>query len=214
MDTFTYILQKYNLRHRREFFLEIPNMGRDQLAQLFGELGFTTGVEIGVDRGAYSEVLCKANPTLHLYSIDPWKATVYDPDFAAVNEKQSFFDGCYAEAKKRLTPYNCTIVRKTSMEALVDVADNSLDFVYIDGNHDFVNFTNDLHYWLKKIRVGGIISGHDYAYFSYRKFNHVKRVIEAYFRCYRMIPYFVVGAFTCDPGMIRDRYRSWFWVKK
>ncbi|MBI2405517.1 class I SAM-dependent methyltransferase [Candidatus Microgenomates bacterium] len=188
-------------------------MGREDLARLFAELNFTKGAEIGVDIGSYSEVLCKANPKLHLYSIDPWSPSAYEPG-SGVSEKQEFFDTRYEEAKRKLAPYHCTIVRKDSMSALKDFSDNSLDFVYIDGNHDFVNFTNDIHYWLKKIRVGGILSGHDYAYFSYGKFNHVKRVIEAYFRCYRMIPYFVVGAFTCDEGFIRDRYRSWFWVKR
>ena len=213
MNTYEYILKKYNIRVGHQHSVEIPNMGRDNLAEIFAELQFTKGAEIGVDKGSYSEILCKANPKLHLYSIDPWKASVYDAEFAAVTEKQEFFDGCYQEAKKRLAPYNCTLIRKDSISALKRFKDKSLDFVYIDGNHDFVHFTNDLHYWLKKIRPGGIISGHDYAYFSYSKFNHVKRVIDAYMRCYRMIPYFVVGAFSCDPGMIRDRFRSWFWVK-
>ena len=97
------------------------------------------------------------------------------------------------------------------MEALADFEDNSLDFVYIDANHDFVNFTQDLHEWYKKVRVGGIISGHDYAYYSYSKFNHVKRAVIAYARCYRMIPLFAV---MYDPhGLRRDHFRSFFYVK-
>ena len=214
VNTYEYILKKYNIHPKREHLIEIPNMGRDNLAELFAELNFTEGAEIGVDRGGYSEILCKANPKLHLFGIDPWSASVYEPGLSGVNEEQKYFNGIYEEAKKRLAPYNCTIVRKNSMSALKDFADNSLDFVYIDANHDFVNFTNDLHYWLKKIRPGGIMSGHDYCYFSYAKFNHVKRVVEAYFRCYRMIPYFVVGAFTYDKEFVRDKYRSWFWVKQ
>ncbi len=213
MNTFDYIIKKYNINVGRQYAVEIPDMGRDNLAELFAELNFTKGVEIGVERGEYSEVLCKANPKLHLYSVDPWRVSAYEPGIDGIDPEQAKFDQRFAEAKKRLAPYNCTIVRKTSMEALKNFADNSLDFVYIDGNHDFVNFTNDLHFWLKKIRPGGIVSGHDYTYFTYAKFNHVRRVVEAYFRCYRMIPYFIVGAFTVDKGMIRDRYRSWFWVK-
>ncbi|MDO8503811.1 MAG: class I SAM-dependent methyltransferase [bacterium] len=212
-NTYEYILKKYNIKVGKEFFVEIPNMGRDHLAKLFAELNFNVGAEIGVDKGGYSEVLCKANPGLHLYSIDPWSTSAYEPGMSGVDEKQEFFDNLYDVTVKRLAPYNCTIVRKDSMSALKDFADNSLDFVYIDANHDFVNFTNDLHYWLKKVKVGGIMSGHDYCYFSYKKFNHVKRVVEVYTRCYRMRPYFVVGSFTCDKGLTRDKYRSWFWVK-
>lgn len=213
-DTYDYIVKKYNLKIGKDFFVEIPNMGRDDLALLFAELNFNLGAEVGVDKGEYSEMLCRANRELHLYSIDPWKGSAYEPGMSGVNEEQPFFDNRYKEAKRRLSPYNCTIVRKGSMAALKNFDDNSLDFVYIDANHDFVNFTNDIHHWLKKVRPGGIISGHDYAYFSYGKFNHVKRVIEAYMRCYRMIPYFVVGTYTCDKGLKRDKYRSWFWIKR
>lgn len=214
MNTYEYILKKYNINPGRQYFIEIPNMGRDNLAELFTELKFTKGAEIGVDTGAYSEVLLKANPKLHLYSIDPWSSSAYERGLSGVNEKQKYFDGIYKESKKRLASYNCTIVRKDSMSALKNFKDNSLDFVYIDANHDFVNITNDLHYWLKKIRPGGIMSGHDYANYPTGKFNHVKKVVDAYMQGYRMFPYFIVGAFTYDKGLIRDKYRSWFWVKR
>ena len=46
---------------------------RDDLALYFKERGYKTGAEIGVDRGLYSEVLCKSNPGVKLYCIDPWK---------------------------------------------------------------------------------------------------------------------------------------------
>src|SRR3989344_7444589 len=169
INTLDYITQKYGLKIGHQIIVDIPNMGRDNLAELFSELKFKKGAEIGVDWGGYSEILCKANSNLHLYSIDPWKTSAYEPggrDVMAFGGQKTF-DKTYKDAKKRLAPYNCTILRKFSMEALKDFKDNSLDFAYIDANHDFVNFTNDLHYWLKKIRPGGIMSCHDYCYFSY-----------------------------------------------
>lgn len=215
MNTLDFIIKKYNLRIGSQYIIDIPNMGRDNLAELFAELNFTVGAEIGVWRGEYSETLCKANPKLHLYSVDSWQLSSYEPleQITALNAPQAYFDSKYNEAVQRLAPYNCTIVKKDSIPALADFKDNSLDFVYIDANHDFVNFTNDLHYWLKKVKVGGIMSGHDYAFFSYKKFNHVKRALMAYARCYRMIPLFVAGAQEYQEGIIRDKYRSWFWVK-
>jgi hypothetical protein len=97
------------------------------------------------------------------------------------------------------------------MDALKDFEDDSLDFVYIDSNHDFINLAMDVQYWLRKVRKGGILSGHDYCYYSYRKFNHVKRCLIAYARCYRMIPLF--GTLE-GKELKRDKYRSWFYVKK
>ena len=48
------------------------------------------------------------------------------------------------------------------MEALKDFNDNSLDFVFIDGNHTFEYVVEDIAQWSKKVKVGGIVSGHDY----------------------------------------------------
>jgi hypothetical protein len=214
MNTLDYIIKKYGIIVGHQYIIDIPNMGRNQLAQLFAELDFRGGAEIGVDQGLYSEVLCKANPNLHLYGVDPWKVEAYEPGIAGITDDPIWFESDYQQAKTRLASYpNCTIVRKTSAEALKDFKDNSLDFVYIDANHDFPNFIFDLHNWSKKVKVGGIVSGHDYAIYSYKKHNHVKRALEAYARSYRMIPLFIVGSMEVIPGQIRDRYRSWFWVK-
>lgn len=211
MNTYEYILKKYNINVGRQHLIDVEGMvGSAALSKLFAELKFNKGVEVGVDRGLFSEILCKDNPNLQLSCVDPWK---YDA-FSEGNPyrlKQEYFDGCYKEAVKRLAPYKTTIIKKTSMDALEDFEDNSLDFVYIDANHDFVNFTQDLHYWIKKVRFGGVVSGHDYTYYSYSKFNHVKRALIAYARSYRMIPVFAVMFDRSGPK--RDRYRSWFWVK-
>lgn len=215
MDTYKYIIDKYNIKVGNQYIVEIPNMGRDDMANLFAELKFTEGAEIGVERGLYSEVLCKANPDLWLWCVDPWSAGAYEPKAAthAVDTEQSKYDERYEEAKKRLSNYKAVITKRTSLEALDQFKDNSLDFVYIDANHDFPNFINDLHQWSKKVRIGGIVAGHDYAVFSYKKHNHVKRALDAYARSYRMIPFFVIGAMEYKEGTTRDKYRSWMYVK-
>lgn len=215
VNTFDYIINKYNIKVGSQYIVEIPDMGRDNMAGLFGELGFNQGAEIGVELGLYSEVLCKANPNLHLTCVDPWLASAYDPAFGthAVDTEQEKYDERYAECVERLAPYNATIIRDTSLEAAKHFPDNFFDFVYIDANHDFPNFINDLHQWTKKVKIGGIVSGHDYAVYSYKKANHVKRALDAYARCYRMIPFFVVGAMEYKEGTTRDKYRSWFWCK-
>jgi hypothetical protein len=38
------------------------------------------------------------------------------------------------------------------MDALNDFEDDSLDFVYIDGNHEFPYVAEDLFHWSKKVR--------------------------------------------------------------
>ncbi len=212
MNTFDYIINKYKINVGRQYLIDVEGMnGSADLSKLFAELNFNKGVEVGTDQGLYAEVLCQDNPNLELFCVDPWISDVYEKGASGVVEDDNYFNDRYNETVERLKPYNAKLIRKTSMDALADFEDNSLDFVYIDANHDFLNFTMDLHYWMKKVRPGGIISGHDYAYYSYKKFNHVKRAIIAYARCYRMIPLFAV--MYVSNGLPRDRYRSWFYVK-
>jgi len=211
-DTYKFIIDKYKIDVGHQYLIDVEGMkGSADLSKLFAELNFNNGVEVGTDQGLYAEVLCQDNPNLHLSCVDPWSAGEYKPGMSGVNEQQKYFNERYQETVAKLAPYNCTIIRKTSMNALADFEDNSLDFVYIDANHDFLNFTMDLEGWMRKVRPGGIISGHDYAYYSYKKFNHVKRALIAYARSYRMIPVFAV--MYVPDGLKRDRYRSFFYVK-
>lgn len=207
-----YILNKYNITVGRQYFIDISEMlGSADLSKLFAELGFNKGVEVGTDQGLYAEVLCKDNPNLKLSCVDPWLSDVYEKDKSGVVEEQPYFNARFEETKERLKDYNCELIRETSMNAVYYFDDNSLDFVYIDANHDFLNVTQDIHYWLKKVKPGGILSGHDYATYPGRKFNHVKKVVQAYSTSYHLLPVFAVT--YVRNGLRRDRYRSWFLVK-
>lgn len=213
MNTLDYILSKYKITVANQYLIDIPEMvGAVGLAELFKELKFTKGVEIGTDEGQYAEVLCKTIPELELFCVDPWKAEAYEPGYQPESfEKQEYFDKRFNEASNRLKDFNATIVKKTSMEAVKHFPDNSLDFVYIDGNHDLLNVIQDMHYWFKKVRVGGILSGHDFVRYPSRKFNHVQKAVNAYSTAYHLLPVFLVT--PTDKGMKRDRFRSWFLVK-
>jgi SAM-dependent methyltransferase len=208
--TIEYILKRFNLEYAKPP-IEIPNFGRDQLADLFAELNFKVGVEIGVESGKYSEILCKANPNLSLFSVDAWKAYRGYRD----HTRQEKLNGFYENTVKRLAPYpKCTVVRKFSLDAVKDFEDNSIDFVYIDGNHNFYNCTADIYHWSRKVRPGGIISGHDYARHKGKVDIHVVDVVNAYTRAYDIKPWFILGTNAEIPGEIRDPIRSWMWVKE
>ena len=121
---------------------------RIELAKLFARLGFTRGAEIGVCWGRYSEILCRTNPNLKLLAVDDWR--------------RNRTHRSYAGTKRRLAKLNVTIDRRSSMDAVVDVADESLDFVFIAADHKYTSVCNDIQEWSKKVRIGGIVSGHDY----------------------------------------------------
>jgi predicted O-methyltransferase YrrM len=65
-----------------------------------------------------------------------------------------------------------TPVRATSVEAAALYEDDSLDFVFIDAAHDYDNVLADITAWLPKVKVGGVISGHDYTHEPVRRAVH------------------------------------------
>lgn len=180
---------------------EIPNASRDDLPQFFKEMGYQVGAEIGVLKGEFSEKFCREG--LKLYAIDPWGIAKLDAQFE--------------QTKQLLLPYpNCTIIRKTSMEAVEDFEDESLDFVYIDGNHSFRYIAEDLVEWTKKIKKGGIVSGHDYFYAKTnpgRENWHVAQVLNAYTQAYGISNWYLIGRKNIVEGEKRDKWRSWMFVK-
>lgn len=202
-QTLQYIVNKFNLNISGPQPIQITTVGRFGLAQVFGQLGFKEGAEVGVDRGYYSEILCQENPLLHLTCIDAWNIKTYQP-LSKEESDQERVEGHYKDAIKRLSAYNCDIKRQRSLEAVNGFRNNSLDFVYIDANHNFASIACDLFYWEKKVKRGGIIAGHDYQHYALSKDNHVKHVVDAYISAFEISPYFELG---------QDKHHSWFWVK-
>ena len=209
MDTLNHILSKYNLDIARRMPSEIANVGRDDLAILFAELGFSVGVEVGVERGVYTEVLCRANPQAKIYGVDAWQH--YDEYRDHVSQEK--LDGFYEDAAQRLAPYDCELIRKFSLEAARDFEPESLDFVYIDGNHSLEYVIEDISRWSKRVRPDGIVSGHDYRKSKTSYVAHVVHAVQAYTDAYRIRPWFVLGRKAIVQGEVRDRNRSWMWVK-
>jgi hypothetical protein len=49
-----------------------------------------------------------------------------------------------------------------SAEAATMFENGSLDFVYLDADHCFESVWQDLSVWYPKVRIGGILAGHDF----------------------------------------------------
>jgi hypothetical protein len=135
---------------------------REQFPLWLTDNGLTgTGVEVGVYFGQYSEHLLKNWPG-KLHGIDPF--TNYP--------KEEYLDGCnlvdleeaFQEALKLHVafPDRFFICRWPSVEASVVFEDASLDFTYLDGNHDYKHVSEDIRAWWPKVKSGGVLGGHDY----------------------------------------------------
>lgn len=192
MDTLEYILNKFGMAQdipdeELEMPIEILNFTRNDLAKLFAELEFELGAEIGVEQGEYSETLLRENPKLRLYGIDAWEAYEGYRD----HTRQEKLDRFAEATRVRMQGYEFKPIRKFSMDAVKEFVDNSLDFVYIDANHDFAHVTEDIFHWSKKVRPGGIVSGHDYYKENVPSHVHVPYVLEGYTKAYNILPWFI-----------------------
>lgn len=193
---------------------KIPDCSRDDLAEFFKEMGYTKGVEVGVYKGEFTRVLAKTGLTI--YGVDPWKA--YEDYNEEHRDFQARQDELYRQAQENTKHLpNITLIRKSSVDASKDFANESLDFVYIDGHHGFKFVAEDIWEWEKKIKKGGVICGHDYA-LNDKGFRgpyalHTKYVVEAYTKAANIRNWFILGSDEKIKGQKRDAFRSWLWIK-
>lgn len=189
---------------------EIPDCSRDDLPDFFKKLGFKVGVEIGVLMAGFTRTLAKNG--MKVYGVDPWLSYL-EFEHHKWQKRQNYN---YKVARRRLSKYpNVTIIKKMSMDAVKDFEDNSLDFVYIDGNHRFKWIAEDMMEWGYKVRKGGVISGHDYAYFNHRYVGggcQVREIVDAFAHSFDL-DFWVLGRRQVRLGEKRDRMRSWMLIK-
>jgi hypothetical protein len=195
--------------------IKLPEANRHDIIDLFVDLGYRRGVEIGVYKADYTQQMAAAG--LEITGIDPYMAyggyhdQKHYPDRRRFQDRQDFL---YGHALRALEPYpNARIIRKTSMDALHDFEDGSLDFVYIDGHHGFGYVAQDIWFWTTKIRPGGILAGHDYFRYKQRRGPrdayalHVSQVVDSYTAAMPIKTWYVIGRLDYR----HHDYPSWFW---
>lgn len=204
MNREKYILEKYQIdtTQKAPYFIHCNRW--KQFPYLLSELEVKVGVEIGVEKGKFADSLLRKIPDLKLYGVDCWETSK--------EYRKTFIDRTVQyekEAREVLAKHGdrSVLIKKYSLDAVKDFEDESLDFIFIDGNHDFQNVTNDIVEWSKKVKKGGIISGHDYVMANpgYERID-VKNVVDAYTDAYGIGTWFVLEQTA--------NYPSWLWIKQ
>lgn len=137
---------------------------RNQFADLLNSLGLTgEAVEVGTAEGYFSHYLLDRWLGT-LTQIDPWRI-LDTPGFSGHGEEtDAKQEARYQRMVRAATKYNgrCKVLRATSEEAAPKFADGSLDFCYLDAQHDYPSIKRDLELWAPKVKPGGILAGHDW----------------------------------------------------
>lgn len=110
-------------------------------------------VEIGVWKGCSAAYLAveaiNSNKNIKIDLVDIWEK-----------------DGELDEVKRNLSPIidNVTLIQLDSVKAAALYEDHSLDFIFIDANHEYNFVKKDIMAWLPKMKLGSVIAGHDYSH--------------------------------------------------
>jgi len=118
------------------------------------------GAEVGVDRGKHALQILNYLNIKKLYLIDPWERYT-DHGIEGFPDHDS--DEIYKSVKNMFSCYeNVEIIRDKSVGASKLVEDSTLDFVYIDGNHEYEHVLADLQAWYPKLKSDGVLCGDDF----------------------------------------------------
>lgn len=146
----------------------------DIISGLMLEQGYKTFVEVGCKEGRTTGHILKTVPDSRVIAIDPWivqdatndptKETYASWDFSKIEAE---FWANVGENKDR-----CTMMRAFSDTAVwadagvcngqyIDIP-QYFDLVFIDALHDYEHVKQDIALWWPRVRIGGILSLHDF----------------------------------------------------
>lgn len=145
-----------------------PNMSKEYFLRwrrAFGEIARffpqdSIGAEVGVYEGFLTDQVLKYLKPKQYHLIDPYR--VYDDTFLAKIPQQEWDKLHLLVNQKYKDNPNVFFIRAPSLSAVLDFKDESLDWVYIDGDHTQDAVYKDIVAWFPKIKKGGFLSGHDF----------------------------------------------------
>ena len=115
-------------------------------------------VEIGSYFGESTMLFASTGIFKEIHCIDPFKGKEEMNDWYGYD-----WDLVKKEFKTNTRYFDNIILHEDySYNVIDEFKDNSIDFVYIDGNHSYEDTKKDIELYLPKIKPNGYIAGHDY----------------------------------------------------
>jgi len=129
-----------------------------ELGSALEDIENTVMVEIGSYKGESTLMFASSFAFDTIYSIDPLvgMSNNIQEEF---NQNTKLFKG----NGTGIGDIKVEHIKEYSFDAVERFKDESLDFVYIDGDHSFDNVARDILLYLPKIKKTGFIGGHDYS---------------------------------------------------
>jgi len=134
----------------------LPGKG---IPELIKDIKNPIGIEIGTAEGITTEYLLNTREDLTLFGIDPYQIYT-DWDGKIINSPKTLVDFL-----KRVEPFGdrFNLIREKSDDVPDRFDDESVDFIFIDGEHTYNQLLKDCKNYYPKLKKGGFLFGHDYA---------------------------------------------------
>lgn len=164
--------------------------------------------EIGVFRAESTLALFEYLDIKKAYLIDPFDFNIANKHNPADGTNIHLHSNLYNETRAKLAKYESKIewLLQESEFAHMSIPDNELDFIFIDGAHNYEAVYKDLVYYYPKVKIGGIISGDDFSN-KFDGFGIIDAVndvlsdigyteVDVYKHTYKPVDYYSAFAFT------------------
>lgn len=132
--------------------------GLDKLIEYFPNNSVM--IEIGSYAGESAKIFLDSGKIKKIYCIDPWLNGYDDADEASHITPMAEIEEQFDSRLKNYTQVEK--VKLKSADAVLMFDENSIDVVYIDGSHQYEEVKRDISLYLSKVKVDGLIAGHDY----------------------------------------------------
>jgi hypothetical protein len=127
----------------------------DLIAAVQPKLLVELGTHYGESYFGFCQAIVENNIACLCYAVDTW---VGEPHAGYYDERVFLDVNRYNEVNYSSFSY---LLRTTFDEANAQFAEDSIDILHIDGLHTYDAISHDFHFWLPKVKPGGIILLHD-----------------------------------------------------
>lgn len=148
------------------------------LADLANDLNLTSrAAELGAYRGEYAEQNLNRWRGVLYVLLDVWVVSdcvngnlsncVYDARSGRTFDKMAARGRMRRGGDRFKNPDGSPrylMLQKSTLEAAKTFPDGHFDWLYLDATHSYAEAKRDLEAWYPKLRVGGLMSGHDYQF--------------------------------------------------
>jgi hypothetical protein len=116
------------------------------------------GVEVGLWKADFAQIMLMEDKLLNWIGVDPYSL------YGKRHRKQKDWDAIHERVLNKMSTFGkrFRLIRSTPYEA-VESLPNNIDFIFIDGNHNYDYVLNDITILERKVKPGGIMAGHDYS---------------------------------------------------